>query len=387
MNKQSITIISNLYPNCVETTKGLFIKQLTDSISDKASVTVIAPLPFNPLDLLRGGSPIPAKEIIDDIEVYHPRYIVIPKMLRSLTGRFFYWGIKGILKKLIDQGKADILSAHWMYPDGYGAVLAAKKFNKPIAVHALGCDINEYTKFKIRRKLITHALTESNVNIVKSQKLKDKITSLGVSEDKTKVILNGVDQNKFKRTKQEQARERLNLNYKKKYVLFIGNFQIEKGLANLIDAVNIIREEDFHLLVIGGGPLESQIKQQITELKLGDKITLIGRVEHNQIPDYLSAADTLCLPSLREGCPNVVLESLSSGTPVIASDVGAVPDIVSKPEWGVIVKPDSAPALAQGITDGLKLDKSNMPVFEWYDWQKNADLVLEQFEAIANSTS
>lgn len=386
MNKQSITIISNLYPNCVETTKGLFIKQLTDSISDKANVTVIAPLPFNPLDLLRGGSPVPAKEIIDGIEVYHPRYIVIPKMARSLTGRFFYWGIKGTLKKLIAQGKADILSAHWMYPDGYGAVLAAKKFDKPIAVHALGCDINEYTKFKIRRKLITHALTESNVNIVKSQKLKDKITSLGVSEDKTKVILNGVDQNKFKRTEQNKAREHLNLNQDKKYVLFIGNFQIEKGLANLIDAVNIIKEEEFHLLVIGGGPLESQVKQQITELKLEDKITLIGRVEHHQIPDYLSAADILCLPSLREGCPNVVLESLSSGTPVVASDVGAVPDIISKPEWGVIVEPDSAPALAQGITEGLNLDKSNMPVFEWYDWQKNADLVLEQFETISNPT-
>lgn len=383
MNKQSITVISNLYPNCVETTKGLFIKQLTDSISKKADVTVIAPLPFNPLDLLRGGSPVPAKEVIDGIEVYHPRYIVIPKMLRSLTGRFFYWGIKGLLKKLIQEGKADILSAHWMYPDGYGAVLAAKKFNKPIAVHALGCDINEYTKFKIRRRLITHALKTSNINIVKSQKLKDKITSLGVPESKTQVILNGVDQNKFKPIDQNQARQQLGLEQNKRYALFIGNFQVEKGLSNLINAVAILKSENFHLLVIGGGPLESQIKQQIDDLGLDDKISLIGRVEHHQIPIYLSAANILCLPSLREGCPNVVLESLSSGTPVVASDVGAVPDIISNAEWGVVVEPNSANALAKGITRGLTLDKSNMTKFEWYGWQENADLVLKQFEAIS----
>ena len=377
MPNPSVTIVSNLYPNCHESTRGLFIKQLSESLAEKTQVTVVAPLPVNPKDWLNPSSAVPAYETINGISVYHPRYIVIPKMLRSLTGWLFYRGVRKLLKQLAEDGKADVISAHWVYPDGFGAVLAAKELGRPVAVHALGCDINEYTRFRLRRKMITSALTDSNVNIVKSQELKDKITALGVPADKTLAILNGVDQKKFFRLSATEAREKLGLDVNKNYLLFIGNFQIEKGLNYLLDAAAIIKDEEFELLVIGGGPLQSQIEQQLEELNIKEKVKLVGRVEHHLIPQYLQAANLLCLPSLREGCPNVVLESLSCGTPVIASRVGAVPDILSEPEFGVIVEPESASSLAEGIRTGLQFDKKTMPDFKWYSWQENADRVMQ----------
>ena len=382
MSKTSIVLISNLYPNMNEPTRGLFIKQLADSIAKTAEICVISPIPFNPIELIRKKNKLPKFEVIDGITVYHPRYIVIPKMLRSVTGWFFYLGIKNIIKTLIKQGKADVISTHWVYPDGYGSTLAAKKFNLPVAVHALGCDINEYTKFPIRRKLITQALTNSDINIVKSQELKTKIEDLGIDKNKTKVVHNGVNQQKFKRVPKTEARKKLGLNEQQRFCLFVGNFQIEKGLNFLISAFEGLRELDVKLLVIGSGPLESEVKQQVAQSDLQDKINFIGRVDHSVVPDYLAAADLLCLPSLREGCPNVVLESLSCGTPVVASNVGAVSDIITKPEFGVVVSPENPEQITQGIIKGLSLDNQSMPEFEWYNWERNAEIVLSHIEGI-----
>ncbi|PCI66332.1 MAG: hypothetical protein COB38_10275 [Gammaproteobacteria bacterium] len=386
--KRSVVLISNLYPNNSETTKGLFIKQLADSLSNLCELTVVSPIPFHPLDLIRKPAII-NKEEIDGITVFHPRYIVIPKILRSLIGYFFSKGIFKTIKQLQQQGKADIISAHWTYPDGYGASLVARKLNIPFSIHALGCDINDYTKYKIRRKLIIDALNCSNINIVKSQALKDKITSLGIDSNKTIVIHNGVDQNKFIRKESHIAKkeiesisDKIKFDTKTKYCLFIGNFQIEKGLNYLLDAIYKIRNEQIHLIIIGSGPLQYEIESQIKRLDLTNHLTLLGRVEHQHIPQYMSACDLLCLPSLREGCPNVVLESLSCGTPVVASNVGAVPDIINKDEFGVIVPACNATALAKGITEGLILKEKDLPKFEWYSWQENAIKVNNELQKL-----
>jgi teichuronic acid biosynthesis glycosyltransferase TuaC len=375
---RSVVLISNLYPNNSEMTKGLFIKQLADSLSNLCDLTVVSPIPFHPLDLIR--QPVIVKqEIIDGITVLHPRYIVIPKILRSLIGYFFSKGIFKTIQKLQQQGKAEIISAHWTYPDGYGASLVAKKLKIPFSIHALGCDINDYTKYKIRRKLIVNALNDSNINIVKSQALKDKITSLGVDSNKTIVIHNGVDQNKFIRKTSKVARNEIESTFKSvsfrdgtKYCLFIGNFQVEKGLNYLLDAFFKIKNNKVHLIIIGGGPLKNEIVAQINELGLDKYVTLLGRIEHQHIPLYMAACDLLCLPSLREGCPNVVLESLSCGTPVVASNVGAVPDIISREQFGIIVPACNAEELAKGITKGLKLKENKLSEFEWYNWHENA---------------
>jgi len=382
MNIKSILLISNLYPNSKESTRGLFIKQLSESLSKKVSVTVIAPLPFNPLEYLSKTNQVPAMEKIGGITVYHPRYLVIPKMLRSLTGYFFYFAIKTLVKNLKSMGKADVISSHWVYPDSFAATLMAKKLDCPIAVHALGCDINEYTKYKIRKRLITKTLNNSDINIVKSQALKDAILKLGVPNDKTHVVHNGVDHNTFFKIPTSVARQNLALSNQKKYCLFVGNFQIEKGLEYLVEASSYIENQNVHFLIIGSGPLEKEIKILANKLDVINKFSFLGKVEHKQIPIYMSASDLLCLPSLREGCPNVILESLSCGTPVVASNVGAVPDIITSDKLGVIVPAKQPKLLAEGILRGLKIDKENMPTFNWYSWEENSKKVLKLLNSI-----
>ena len=382
MKFKSILLISNLYPNGNEPTRGLFIQQLAESLNKEVKVTVVAPLPYNPTELFKKSGKVPSLEKIGNITVYHPRYLVIPKLFRSLTGYFFYFGIKKLVERLKRENKADIISSHWLYPDGFAATLIAKRLDCPIALHALGCDINEYTKYKLRRKFITSALTDSSINIVKSQALKDSIVNLGVDGTKVHVVHNGVDQNKFHPHPPSDVRKKLGLSSDKKYCLFIGNFQIEKGLKYLISATSLITQSNIEFLIVGSGPLESEIKQLAEKLGVDKKITFLGRVAHDLIPEYMSAADLLCLPSLREGCPNVVLESLSCGTPVVASNVGAVPDIITSDKLGVIVPPQNPQLLAEGITKGLNIRKENMPEFEWYSWEENSKKILQLFDSI-----
>jgi len=375
MSPKSIVLISNLYPNAIEPTKGLFIKQLAESLASRAKLSVIAPIPYDPLARFKKAKTIPYKEKNNGIVIYHPRYLVIPKLFRSFTGFFLYLGIRSTLKRLVKQGQADIFSAHWVYPDGFGALLAAKELRRPIAIHALGCDINEYTRFWLRRLLIRYTLHNSDINIVKSQSLKNNITQLGIAPEKTLVVHNGVDQNVFKPLLKADARQSLGLDPVKKYVLFVGNFQIEKGLENLIRAIDLVNSEDFELLVIGSGPLEKQIRKLIIDINISHKVKLLGRIAHRQIPAYLSAVDLLCLPSLREGCPNIVLESLSCGTPVVATRVGAVPDIITSSSFGTIVDESSPKALAEGLTKGLNLRGEESLAFHWYSWDENAQVV------------
>ena len=382
MTNKSIALVSNLYPSSVEKTRGIFTKQLTDSMPEHVKITVVAPIPWRPDWSLKPERIVPYREEIDGVEVFHPRYLVTPKIFRCLYGWFFYLGVFPTLKKLQQAGKADIISTHWIYPDGVGSVLAAKKLHIPIALHALGCDINQTTKHFLRRLQIKYALGHANVNIVVSQALKHKLIQLGISEQKIKVILNGVNPKKFHPTPMAEARKTLALNPAEKYLLFIGNIQIEKGLSCLIDAVALIKDTPFTLLVVGSGRLESKIKEQIARLGIQSKVIFIGPVAHEMIPLYLSAANLLCLPSLREGCPNIVLESLSCGTPVLGSNVGAVPDMISKPEWGILVEPEKPEQFAQAISPGFELKNKNFPPFQWFDWQENATKVLEVLQTL-----
>ena len=140
-------------------------------------------------------------------------------------------------------------------------------------------------------------------------------------------------------------------------------------------------------MIVGDGPEKANLERQIARHGIGDKIDMKGRLPHDQVPAYLAAADLLCLPSLREGCPNIVLESLSVGTPVLSSRVGAVPDIVDRPEWGILVPPRDAAALAEGIRNGIDLKTRPVPEFRWYDWDENADANLEIFLEVINAAT
>ena len=198
--------------------------------------------------------------------------------------------------------------------------------------------------------------------------------------------MNGVNQALFIQRDKKILRRELSLPIDKPLFLFAGNFNEEKGLEVLIKAFSSIAEDytEPQLIVVGSGPLERSIYDLVAELGLENRIQFIGRVPHTVVADYLAAVDFLCLPSLREGCPNIVLESLSSQTPVLSSHVGAVPEMLasnSKP-LGLLAKPNDAEDFSRILKESLSTNWDKNLEFKWMSWQESADKIAEVLNSV-----
>jgi len=326
-----LLIITNLFPNSKEPIRGMYNKQQFAELTKTCELEVVAPLPYH--HFLK----VPYWEIIDGVQVHHPRYFMTPKLGRSLYGFYYFFGIVGKIRDIYSHFKFDCILATWAYPDGFAAGLIAKMFKKPLVIKVHGSDINLHTRYRLRRLMIVYTLNRCAKVIAVSNALKKRMVDIGVLEEKIEVISNGVDMDKFFPMDNVECRKKLNLPLEKKLVLYVGNLVEVKGPDILIEAASRL-PENVRVIMIGSGALEDSLKEKVKLLKLDNKVTFAGVKPHKDIPLWINAADVLCLPSLHEGCPNVVLESMACGRPVVASRVGGLEEIVHTDDMGILVK-------------------------------------------------
>ncbi len=355
-----VLVISSEFPNQVQRTKAIFIGQQIAKLAALCDLKVIAPVPWSPpvktVKKWHIFSQVPATEVNDGIDVFHPRYLVIPKVGRCLYGVFYFLGIYKTAKNLLRDFSFDIILAYFAYPDGFAAALLAKAFKKPLIIKVLGSDINLYIRSRMRRFLTAYALRQADKVIAVSNDLKSRIVDLGVAPEKIEVVPNGVDTVKFTPQDKHECRKKLSLNLDKKIVLFIGSFRKVKGIDDLIAAfakLSNANRDNLSLVLLGDGELREEIKENIHELNLESRIKLQGAVPYADIGLWLNASDVFCLPSLNEGCPNVLLEALACGVPVVATRVGGIPEIINSDNLGILVSPHDPEALAGGILRAL----------------------------------
>ena len=153
-------------------------------------------------------------------------------------------------------------------------------------------------------------------------------------------------------------RKKLQLDPEVPYVLFVGSLEEVKGIETLLQAVCILIKEEamkFKLLIAGSGSLKTRIEEYIHQNNLEDFVILLGSVSHEKIAEYMNASNLFCLPSIREGHPNVVNEALASGIPVVGTNVGAIPDLLND-TTGIVVPPSEPKLLAKGLRVALSSD-------------------------------
>jgi glycosyltransferase involved in cell wall biosynthesis len=157
------------------------------------------------------------------------------------------------------------------------------------------------------------------------------------------IIPNGCDAEHFKNLNKDICRKKLNLKKIEKIILFVGRLHPVKGIQYLIDAMVSIEKYDKNakLLIIGDGEERYNLESYVNKRKLKDSITFIGELPHSELPQYFAASDIFVLPSLSEGFPNVLLEAMASGLPIIATNVGGVPDIIQENINGFLVEPQN----------------------------------------------
>lgn len=382
-----VLLITNLFPNCQEQNRGIFVKQQASELSKLCDLKVIAPVPWFPFKFKvfpkwSINAFIPYYETLDNIPVYHPRWFITPKIFGSCYGFFLYLSIIRLLIKVKMTFPFDIIYAQWMYPDGFAAVLLGKFFKKPVILHGLGCDINLYSKFYLRKLMIKWSIKNSKKTIVVSEALKDKLVCIGVESRKVIVAPNGVNTDLFKPLSKDTCREKVNLSPDSSVILFIGSLEEVKGVDYLIRGFSEFYRTKINknilLVIIGQGSLRRGIQKLVKELGIGDKVILAGEVKHEDIPVWLNASDLFCLPSIREGMPNVVLEAMACRKYIVATNVGGIPELFKNKEVGALVPPMDPLALSNAFADyfdnngGTTQYGSN----EIISWSDNAKKVI-----------
>ena len=289
---------------------------------------------------------VPRQEFYHGIEVYHPRYPLLPKIGMSLTPWLMAQAIRPTLQELLRDGyDFDVIDAHYFYPDGVAAALLARDFQKPLVITARGSDLNLIGRLSLPRKWIRWAARHADHLITVSAALKQVLVEMGAHPPKITVLRNGVDVELFRPIERDTMRHELGLSG---FVLLsVGNLVPAKGHNLVIEAVAHL--PDAKLLIIGQGPDELRLRKMIANRGLDDRIHILGNMDQEALCNYYGAADALVLASAREGWPNVLLESMACGTPVIATNVGAAPDIIATPEAGILASERSTAALLEAI--------------------------------------
>lgn len=363
-------VITNLFPNAVEPTRGQFVLQETQALRARHgyALRVLAPLPWVP-PFLRGKSrypfsAVPATAGVEGFDVEYPRHIVTPGVLRFCYGDFLLWGAAPAFARLHATAPADFVIAHYAFPDGYAAMRLARRHKLPLLIKVRGSDVNLFTRGFARRRLTLAALGGADRVVTVSGALRDRLAQLGLPPERVAVVPNGVDPERFTPRERASSRRELGLPEEPFLFLFVGILRPIKGLTTLLQAFRAIPEMErrrARLVLIGAGNLETELRERIERFGMAEQVELRPPVPHAEIARWLGAADCLVLPSIMEGYPNVLVEALAARRPVIASRVGGIPEIVVDGESGLLVPPGESWPLTDAMLKmmaGFRFDDS-----------------------------
>lgn len=382
---------TTLYPNNEQKSHGIFVENRIRHLVQNSNVEtiVVAPVPWFPFKSEIFGrysklSRVPRKEERFGIQIYHPRYLLIPKIGMSLAPLTMALSVIRTVKKIKAKHPFDMIDAHYFYPDGVAAVILGKLFKKPVVITARGTDLNLIPKYAIPRRMIKWAAKYSVAMITVCQALKDSLTKLGVNGEKVNVLRNGVDLEKFSPPADRDSL-RLKFNIKTRALLSVGLLITRKGHDLVIKALADL--PDTVLFVAGDGPEKANLAQLVNELGLEKRVIFLGEISHHQLSEYYGAVDALILASSREGWANVLLESMASGTPVVATNVWGTPEVVACDEAGVLVERNvkSIATGIQSLMDNYPDRKKTRSYAEKFSWDATTEGQVNLFNQIINS--
>jgi len=345
-----ITVITPVFPTSESPHRGIYIYNTVRSLQRHADVSVVcSSINYSLLSAGRsnasGVRQTNSKGSPEEIDVRHVNYPGLPVITRPLNSISCRLAIESHVKSL----EPDLILAFWTHPEGYAALKIGRRLNVPVIVGAIGSDV--LLSKGVGRYLTMRAVTQADRVLTVSEDLRAAAISMGASAERVKTISNGCDPAVFYPRDRAACRAKLGIDPGARLVLFVGWLAPLKGLPELIAAFSRVRREfaTAELVCIGEGPL----KQSLSETAPGIGIRALGGKTSIEIADWLGACDLLCLPSHSEGCPNVVVEALTSGRAVVATQVGGIPELVDR-NSGILLPFGDSSKLSSAICEALR---------------------------------
>jgi len=385
---------TTLFPNGVQPIHGVFVATRLAHLlaTGKVETRVVAPVPWFPSRQPRFGTyarlaSIPAREERAGVPIHHPRYPVIPKVGMSLAPLLLYWGARPTVASLLRQGfDFDVIDAHYFYPDGVAAVMLGKHFGKPVVITARGTDVNHIPEYAIPRRWIRWAAREAAGLVAVAQALKDFLVALDVPSARIRVLRNGVDLDAFRPGDRVALRRKHGL--EGPVVLSAGHLIPRKGHDIAIAALSLL--PGVSLVIAGDGPERAALERQARDLGLASRVRFLGQILPAALAEIYAAADILVLASSHEGWPNVLLEAMACGTPVVASRVDGSPEVVTEAAAGLLVDERSGPAFAAAIARLFAAPperEATRAYAERFSWEATTEGQLALFAQIVAATA
>ncbi len=383
-----ILTYSTLFPNHGKPTHGIFVETRLRHLvaSGKVEARVVAPVPWFPSSHPCFGrysqyADIAFREQRHGLKVYHPKYPVIPKIGMTVAPMLLALATFPVVKKIKKNFDFQIIDAHYFYPDGVAAALLARWLGIPLVITARGTDINLISQYVFPGKMIRWAAARAATVITVCQALQKKLLNLQVPQGKIVILRNGVDLQLF--TPPENKAE-----LKKQYgltglvFLSVGNLVKNKGHHLVIHVLTHFPAAQ--LYIIGDGPEKNSLEKLAEQLKVQNRVHFPGRVSQSELAKFYGAADALVLASGREGWPNVLLEALACGTPVVACKTGGIPEVITSPVAGILIEKRSSDAIATALKE-LLLQNHNSTMVRMYAEKFSWDAVTQgQLEIFRN---
>ncbi len=382
-----VTLVTPIFPIPAQPYRGHSEYEIVLALSKRADVNVICPFPRYP------------KWFQPTYDHRHPDLSFSPP---GVTTRYFeYPALPGVtrcinglvcakyLEPYFRESQPDVACNFWLYPQGYATVAVARRLGIPAVIGSIGSDLNRFVD-PASRWLTKLAMKRATFVVTKSEHLRQRAIEMGISASKVRTIRNGCNPSVFHLADRRAARAQLGIEDKAELVLFVGRLDTAKGIEELLEAFASLagHHPNLRLAFVGDGPGGEHLRGKAQHLGLTDRIFLNGPCSSQGVADWLAAANVLALPSYNEGYPNVVVEALCCGRPVIATNVGGILELVND-ESGILIAPRDSRALANAIQETMDRRWDEHSISEQFrrSWDEAADELLRICELAVQQRS
>jgi glycosyltransferase involved in cell wall biosynthesis len=381
-----ILVLTNLFPTPWDPQRGAFNRQQFERLAQRHQLEVITAVDFR--DRMRG---IKGEVKLGGLRAEYFTFLYPPLIGRALHAMCWLACLYWQHGRRLRASHYDCLLVSWAYPDGAAVSWLARWLGIPYVLKVHGSDLNVQAEHALRRVQIRSALRGAGAIVAVSRALADKAIGLGAAAERVQVLYNGVDGALFAPGSRDDATNALKLRAAAPRLLYVGNLKASKGCLDLLDALPALlaRQPHARLIYVGSGPCKAELKERAIKLGCAEHVELAGSVPHAQLGDWFRAADVLCLPSHNEGVPNVVLEAMACGTPVVASTVGGIPEVV--PDFaGILVQAHQRERLSAALIDACARTWDSPRIAAHaagFRWDDNIDQLERTLQHVALGSS
>jgi glycosyltransferase involved in cell wall biosynthesis len=365
MTRHTVVMVATSYPRFPGDTIGTFMEPIARGVASRGHQVHVV-LPWHPR-LQRHGdqdgihfhvfryAPLAGLNVFgyagsleEDVRLRLSAYAVAPLALTSA------WITARAVARRVG---ATMMHGHWVIPGG--AIAAAAAGRLPLVISLHGSDVYVAEKHLAARLAARAAFARAGFVTACSDDLRRRAVALGAAPDRSETVPYGVDADRFRPDPDRRARRRrlLEVDDTQPLLFAAGRFVRKKGFEYLIDAVARLAPNwpQLVLAIGGGGDLDAELRDRARARGVADRLRFVGVLSHDEVAEYLAAADVAVVPSVRDdagnvdGLPNVVMEALSSGTPLVATTAGGIAAVVDDGRTALLVPERDEAALADAL--------------------------------------